>query len=133
MALHWDEDFRLGNEEIDGQHQELFSRFEGLSLACQEGHGNEVVGDLLRYLEEYVELHFACEERLMQQHQYTGLLEQQQLHEEFRKDVAQLRERFKVEGATRNLAMAIDGRLVRWLIQHISHIDRQMVDYLKLR
>lgn len=131
MALQWDESLQLGNEEIDEQHKELFVRFEGLSQACQEGCGNEVVADLINYLEEYVEHHFAAEERLMQQHLYPGLSEHQQLHQDFRAKVVQLRERFKVEGATRDLAIIIDGSLVRWLIQHIGNIDRQMVDYLK--
>ncbi|NTW81189.1 MAG: hemerythrin family protein, partial [Geobacteraceae bacterium] len=117
--------------EIDEQHQELFERFERLSKACQEGGGNEVVADLLCYLEEYVDHHFAVEERLMSQHKYQGLPEQRQLHQEFREKVVQLRDQFETEGASRSLAIVIDGSLVRWLIQHIGNTDRKMIECLK--
>jgi hemerythrin-like metal-binding protein len=59
------ETLRVGFPEIDGQHEEIFSRIETLKAAC---FGNsDLPVDEFRSLLESVALHFASEERLAEQ------------------------------------------------------------------
>ena len=41
MAILWDDSLATGNDLIDGQHKELFSRVNGLLEACTRADGRE--------------------------------------------------------------------------------------------
>ena len=75
MAIEWRESLATGHEEIDNQHKELFKRFNNLLTACNKGKGNEEVGNLLKFLSDYVVSHFAAEEQLQIRHNFSGYQE----------------------------------------------------------
>lgn len=59
------ETLRVGFPEMDGQHEEIFSRLETLKASCFGNSGLPV--DEFRSLLESIALHFASEERLAEQ------------------------------------------------------------------
>lgn len=59
------EALRVGFPEMDGQHEEIFSRLETLKAACFGNSGLPV--DEFRSLLESIAQHFASEERLAEQ------------------------------------------------------------------
>lgn len=54
MNIEWNDKLAIGNSEIDGQHKELFTKFNVLLEACKQGKGKEEVNTLLSFLGEYV-------------------------------------------------------------------------------
>ena len=130
MALTWDSSLELGVQEIDDQHREIFSHFEKLSSACQSGQGEEVLDEVLTFLDNYVAHHFSSEEALMERFRYPKLPEQREQHAIFRQVIEELRSRSREGEQGHELSLAIDRQLVRWLIQHIRSFDRELAEYI---
>ncbi|MFZ5627087.1 MAG: bacteriohemerythrin, partial [Bacillota bacterium] len=98
MAVNWTPALAVGVAEIDRQHQELFRRIDNLLTAMSQGKGKEEVGNILKFLEDYVVVHFAAEEKLMQSHNYPAFNEHLAQHQAFIQDFAKLKEQFNREG-----------------------------------
>lgn len=133
MGLAWDESFVLGIEEIDLQHKSIVEHFSSFSAAVQAGSAREVLAEMASFLVGYAQLHFVTEETYMQTYGYPGLADQRREHEEFSRDAEELVKRIQDEGASRELAAALTGKMVRWVIQHVRNNDREMVNYIKTR
>ncbi len=131
MSFTWNDNLAVGVEEIDEQHREIFARFDKLSLACQEQHGGDVVKELIDFLHEYVEKHFAAEEALMQKLAYPGLAVQLEQHAAFRKDLDALTVENEQGMDAHKLSLAVDRRLVQWFILHIRNLDSEMAQFVK--
>jgi len=133
MGIEWNETFVLGIDEIDQQHRSIVEHFTGFSQAVQDGCGREILAEMATFLADYAQLHFVTEERYMQMYDYPRIEEQRREHEEFTSDARELRNRIDEEGASRELAVALTGKMVRWVIQHIRNHDRDMADFVKER
>jgi len=130
MTIEWNEKLATGNSLIDNQHKELFARFDSLLTACNERKGKEEVYNLLLFLGDYVKSHFALEERLQQEHNYPHYGEHKAQHEGFIRDLHNLENQLKQEGASLSLVIQTNQTMVNWLIQHINITDREMAGYL---
>ena len=133
MSLRWDETMVLGIEEIDDQHKTIIEKFTWLSEAFQTGNGVEQIEEMITFLDEYVQLHFPTEDKYMLKYAYPKIEEQRKEHGEFTREVRDLKNRIQQDGASRELAFAASGKLIRWIIQHISNHDREMVEYIATR
>lgn len=133
MALFWDESFVLGIDEIDEQHRTIIEQFTSFSEAIQAGTAKDVLSETALFLVKYAGEHFATEERYMQKYEYTRIEEQRREHQDFTNDAEELVRKIADEGASRELAAALAGKMIRWVIQHIRNHDRDMVDYVKER
>jgi hemerythrin-like metal-binding protein len=131
VAITWNESFVLGIEEIDKQHQSIIENFEKFSIAIQEGCASELLLDMATFLAGYATEHFATEERYMKQYNYPRIAEQLQEHAEFTQDAEELLKRIVHEGASREIAADLAGKMVRWVIQHIRNHDRDLVQFVK--
>ena len=131
MAIEWNEKLATGNNDIDNQHKELFRRFGNLLDACNQKKGKEEVCNLLVFLGVYVRTHFAAEEELQQCHNYPGYQAHKAQHESFIKDLGNLEEQLKVEGATLPLVIQTNQTMISWLINHISVSDKEMATFLQ--
>ena len=129
MPIQWDDTLQLGNAEIDEYHRQIFDHFERLSLACQEGKGEKVLTDLLKYLEEYTTKHFSYEESFMAQHNYPKLAEQKEQHSKFCQALKEFQEA-DLQIDAHKLSLLLYRKLILWFIQHIQQSDREMVDYI---
>lgn len=133
MGIEWNESFVLGIDEIDQQHRSIVEHFTSFSQAVQDGSGREILAEMATFLADYAQLHFVTEERYMQLYNYPRIEEQRREHEEFTHDARELLNRIDEEGASRELAVALTGKMVRWVIQHIRNHDRDMADFVKER
>ena len=130
MSLRWDETMVLGIEEIDEQHKTVIEKFTWLSEALQAGNGTEQIEEMIAFLDEYVQLHFPTEDKYMLKYVYPKIEEQRKEHGEFTREVRDLKSRIQQEGSSREIAFTATGKLIRWIIQHISNHDREMVEYI---
>lgn len=131
MAIQWNENLETGVELIDTQHKELFSRFDTLLTACNQGKGRVEVLRLLLFLDDYIKSHFAAEEQLQIRCNYPGYEAHKELHNRFVQDVDRLEAQFRTEGATLPLVIQTNQALSAWLIKHIRQIDMEFAGFLK--
>lgn len=131
MAITWNESFVVGIDEIDQQHRSIVEQFEKFSTAIQEGYASELLLDMATFLAGYAKEHFATEERYMVQYHYPRIAEQRQEHAVFTADAEELLKRIVHEGASREIAAELAGKMVRWVIQHIRNHDHDMVQFVK--
>jgi hemerythrin len=131
MTLQWDESFVLGFKEIDHQHRSIFEQFQKLSDAVQQGESDATIEQLSSFLFAYTHMHFTAEDKIMVEYSYPKIETQRHEHGEFTRDANLLIQRIEHEGATREVALEITGKLLGWIIQHIKNHDRELVAYIK--
>jgi hemerythrin-like metal-binding protein len=127
MAFKWNSDLNTGVENIDAEHNKLFSMFEIFGDACSEGWGASVVASILDDVLEYTIFHFDGEEKQLAQRNYALLAQHQEIHQDLKDRVAAYRKSV-VEcdhdrDALESLGMSVGGFLQDWLIQHIMEKD----------
>jgi hemerythrin len=133
MEVVWTRDLAVGVDLIDGQHQELFRRFDDLLEACARLQGREKLGDLLVFLDEYVRLHFQAEEELMDRYLYPRIEEHRAMHAYFLRRQKKMMEDFQAGGATAALLAKTNKVLLAWFIDHIKQVDVCMGVFLRTR
>ncbi len=131
MPVEWREDYSVGFERIDMQHQELFNRFNALMEACKSRQGREKIAELLNFLDEYVVTHFGEEEELMASYGYPGIQEHKAQHRHFCEKLNELKAILDEEGASVHLLVATNEAVLQWLIQHIRKVDLTLGTYLQ--
>ena len=124
----WDAKYSVNIVEIDRQHQKLFSLFNDLYEAMQEGHGNDVIGEVLTSVVDYTAYHFAHEEALFRQYGYPDEVAHRAEH-------AKLAEQAKVlvqkhQAGQSHVSMATLKFLCDWLNDHIMGSDRKYAPFL---
>lgn len=131
MAIEWKEDLAIGVTEVDDQHKELFLKVNELFNACNGGKGKEYIDDVIKYLQDYVVLHFTSEEKLQKQNGYPQYEAHKAQHEQFIKDFLALKEKIDKNGITGLTIVQLNQVLVDWLINHIRKSDKALGLYLK--
>ena len=131
MAMvQWDDSLSVGVDLIDEQHKALIKRLNDMSDAVAQREGEFEITRTLRFLIEYADFHFSCEEEHMEATGFPGLAQQQTEHERFRTTLADLKQDYEEEGSTKGLAEALDTFLGTWLAKHIQGVDRQFAGFL---
>lgn len=128
----WTPELALGHEEIDAQHRELFERTARLSEALSMGDGGAVV-QVFEFLDSYVALHHAAEERLMLESQFPGYNVHRAMHQRFFRDYQSLRELHQASGANAAVAVKAHAWLSAWLKHHVGNTDQQLARHLQGR
>ncbi len=133
MAIEWTEDLAVGVEIIDDQHKELYQRINRLLEACTQSKGREVVGETIKFLEDYVVTHFGQEEGYMQKYNYPEYLKHKGYHAEFIKSFEELKAKFESDGPGPHIVIMTNRVVVGWLNSHIRNVDKLLGAYLKDR
>ena len=84
--IQWSEEFSVGVEELDQQHQQLVKMLNRLVSTHEttDTH-SETISDMLQEMTRYAQKHFKTEENLMRANGYPGLEEQIKEHRAYRK------------------------------------------------
>jgi hemerythrin len=131
MTIAWDPALLTGNAEIDGQHQELFRRLDGLIEAIRGGRSKEEVSRTITFLHDYVVQHFAAEETLMVARGYPGLADHRAEHDAYVNEVRLLEADLERDGPSTGLTVRVSTELTKFLRSHILRTDRAMVAFLR--
>ncbi|MBL7197386.1 MAG: hemerythrin family protein [Candidatus Omnitrophica bacterium] len=116
---------------IDGQHTELFDRVNNLLKALALAKGKDQVGDTVKFLESYVNVHLSAEEDYMIKYNYSGYPPHKTAHAIFTNNVLSLKREFEEKGATFQLAATVREMVGDWFMNHIKTVDMQYVPFLK--
>lgn len=85
--LIWTEDFSVGVEQIDEQHQRLIRMINRLVAEPHAKTQSETVSDLLYNMTKYANEHFTTEEAMMRQCNYPQIEEHISQHRAYRKKI----------------------------------------------
>ena len=133
IRITWDRNLETGDDEIDGQHRELFFRIDKLLAASREKRSREEVAQTLTFLGDYVVHHFGAEERMMEAAGYPEIEAHRAEHARFVQEFGILYNEFKAEGPSTLFIIRVGNRVTGWLREHIYRTDRTLVDFLKRR
>jgi hemerythrin len=131
MVIEWGPHLATGVAWQDREHKELFKRFNQLVSAIECGEGEEEVGKLFKFLDDYVVTHFHHEEQAMSKFSYPGILAHLEEHTHFIDDLFGLERESQQCGS--GLAELVRSRLVSWLENHIGSTDKALGVFLNQR
>lgn len=129
MAIEWSKTLSTGVAWQDRQHRELFKRINTLLDAVAVGLGKEEAVRLLKFLEDYIVVHFEAEEQAMNRFNYPATLEHLARHTAFIDEVGRLRSEFAAT-PTPALVIKIQRVVIDWLIKHIGGDDKALGSFL---
>lgn len=129
--VEWQDNLSIGVLEVDIQHKLLFEKFNAFLEACRDTTEADPIQRLFWFLEAYAITHFTEEEKLMQRVGFPDYLKHREEHAEFKSEIVTLKERLQKEGPTAPLVSHIKMFISRWLINHISQMDRPLAPYVK--
>jgi hemerythrin-like metal-binding protein len=124
----WKDSFSVGIKEMDDQHKDFFDILNRLGETAGGNKGMEVVGPVLRQLDEYSRHHFAEEENWLKIVGYPGLQYQKKQHEFFISQVTELQDKFS-KGDSK-IPMSTLEFLRDWLLNHILDIDKKYETFM---
>jgi len=130
-GIAWDDSLLTGNALVDMQHQKLFERLSDIVDSCEAGGDIAQLYDTLMFLLNRTIRHFVDEEALLLEYDYPDYENHRQKHEEFRKTVAKLVQRYEDKGSSKQLSNDVNRVIVRWLVNHIQLEDKRMSEYIK--
>jgi len=127
--IEWDNAFSVDVQKIDEQHKKFFSIINMLYDAIMQGKGEEVVGSVLKELQQYVIFHFKSEESWMKMYHYPDMNKHKLEHE----GAIQYINKFVLEYERGNKTVDIEllKFLSDWLQNHILQVDRKYIPYFQ--
>ncbi|MDI3310063.1 MAG: bacteriohemerythrin [Thermoanaerobacterium sp.] len=129
--IKWQQSLSVGIDMIDDEHKELFNRVNDVFDACMKQQGQDKVYEILGFLREYTVKHFGDEEKLLEKYKYPELPQHKKLHEKFINDIQEIENDVKKNGVSVSIVTTLNRKLVDWLINHISKVDKKYGEYIK--
>ena len=130
----WKEEYKIGVPEFDAQHKELFHRLNSfIELIHSEGSMEEKKEELfetLEFMQEYVVIHFDSEEKIQQKYDFPHYEEHRKIHEQFKAEIEEFAEDFTENEEDEDLVMVFSGRLLTWLIKHVTGDDQKIAEHI---
>ncbi len=127
--VEWNSTFSVGIQKIDEQHKKFFSVINVLYDAIMQGKSEQVVGSVLKELQQYVIFHFKAEETWMKMCNYPDMDKHKLEHEEGAKKVNKLV--LEYERGNKTVDIELLKFLSDWLQHHILEVDRKYIPYFQ--
>ena len=134
--MEWTPGLSVGIGKIDEQHRELFRKINDLVDAIKHSTCKYKIGDVVKFLEDYVIFHFGEEEDYMREHDYPGYDAHKKQHQEFMDNLAAIKAELpKLEGGKKpgsyGLSVEVNRVVVDWILEHIAKIDKNLGAFLR--
>ncbi|MDR3332220.1 MAG: bacteriohemerythrin [Synergistaceae bacterium] len=126
----WKEEYRLGVDTIDSQHQQLFKMVDDL-LAVIDDHEHsdykKECADAVNFLYGYTVKHFQFEEGYQTSIGYKDIEAHKLQHKRFIMTVDNFAKRMADSKYDMKVVKAFSGSLVAWLNYHVAETDQKIV------
>ncbi|MBF0357783.1 MAG: hemerythrin family protein [Magnetococcales bacterium] len=131
-SINFENDLKLGVEQIDEQHLTLFRLTRSVSQLLDKSPSQHEIDVCTLELEAYVQEHLGFEETLMSKNGYPGFQSHKQLHDDFTKTARELRSKISNSGSNdfKQAASEVFETLLNWLVEHIMDVDQKAKDYM---
>lgn len=133
MRLKWTHDLSVGVEEIDNQHRELFRMINDLDASIKNGKPKKEVMRLIRFLDDYIVIHFGTEERYMTVNDYPDRAQHRKKHEWFIEEFSGIKKRLRDGAPLVEVIGLSNNLLITWFSNHIRTVDKSLGGYLASR
>jgi hemerythrin len=127
--IEWNSAFSVEIQKIDEQHKKFFSILNLLYDAILQGKSEEVVGSVLKELQQYVIFHFKTEESWMEMYNYPDMNKHKLEHQEAIQKVNKLV--LEYERGQQTVDIELLKFLSDWLQNHILQADRNYIPYFR--
>lgn len=128
--IAWQDDYAIGHEKLDAQHQELF-RLAGAVFAIEDPiEQMDEMRRILHNLYEYMRYHFKDEENVMREVGYPDLERHQGLHREL---ISAMNDILRASTDLMQLEVNLADLMNRWLLEHIGTEDHKVAELCRLR
>ncbi len=124
MGFTWNASYSVGNDNLDGQHKELFAIINKLNNKPSQDVLAQCLDDLL----DYVSYHFDEEIAILESANYPDLKAHEELHKAFTAKVEQKVNDFEMGHLS---AEDLHSFLGDWLIQHIKGTDKKYSTFVQ--
>ena len=122
--LEWKDSYNIGVKEIDNQHRGLFDIISKLFTSREYEPDGKYFFLMMNKFVEYTQVHFATEERYMQEADYPKFAEHRNEHELF---IAQLLKKVHdIENKEPDIEDKTLNFLKDWYLAHILGTDRDL-------
>jgi len=124
--IKWKDEYSLGIETIDEQHQKLFEIAGRAYEIMKDQFSIDKYDDIIAIideLKEYAVYHFQSEEAYMQGIGYRKFLSHKVMHDDFVQKINQIDLRQVDENPEKNLLQVLDF-IVAWIGEHILVQDK---------
>lgn len=129
--LSWSDQYLIGNDTIDAEHEELFRILNDFHTRWVDAHNRQDIARILNQLIVYAQMHFQHEEKIMAEASFPKLAEHQQIHEAMIDTIFALHKSYE-EGSL-HLEMDTMKFVKSWLVGHILDNDYIFRDFLTRR
>lgn len=126
--LSWSDQYLIGNDLIDAEHQELFRLINDFHTQWLQTRKQQTIVRVLNPLIIYAEMHFRHEETIMRDAGFPQLDAHMALHEAMIDTIFQLQKSYE-EGSLR-LEMDAMKFVKSWLLEHILKNDYRFRNFL---
>ncbi|MDR1137332.1 MAG: bacteriohemerythrin [Synergistaceae bacterium] len=126
----WKEEYRLGVETIDSQHQQLFSMVDNLLRVIDDSKSEDYkkeCADAVSFLYDYTVKHFQFEEGYQASIGYADMAAHKLQHKRFVMTVDNFAKRMIDSDYDMRVVKAFSGSLVAWLNYHVAETDQKIV------
>jgi hemerythrin-like metal-binding protein len=124
--IQWTASMRSGVESVDQQHRRLIGILNDLlrNVSCVADPKRSCT--LLRELQEYAQLHFCHEEQCMDRYRCPAAAKNRAEHLTFKQTIREFEQRFRTEGASRQLELDMERYLAGWVLHHMAGTDCEL-------
>lgn len=129
--IQWSEQYMIGIEEIDVQHEKLFELVNSMHEAVINGDYPSVGEKILEDLMDYILEHFATEEKLFLAENYPHYEKHKQEHDLLARQAFDIQEDFKDQKIL--LTFELLDFLSDWLKKHTTSSDLKYAQFLQHR
>jgi hemerythrin len=133
LLTEWTESLSVGIDEIDTQHKEIFRIVAEFIASAGNNNDCEELAKVMKFLEEYVVVHFALEENFMVQCNYPPklLLHHEEQHTDFWEHFNELKDEFIASGPSEFFLTRFKMLLYDWLVNHIHKVDKALGEFVR--
>lgn len=131
MKIEWSDKLSVGFDLIDSQHKELIDRLNMLLSAMSEGRGRGRLDETIKFIEDYVVVHFETEEELMRKNLYPDYSLHRLEHQYLVVDFTTRKEELASGSPTSADVIKTYNWLTDWVANHIMQTDVKLGTFLK--
>jgi hemerythrin-like metal-binding protein len=126
----WTNEMSVDVKMLDNDHKTLAILINDLHGGLMAGRDSKALEHIFDELIACARVHFANEERLLDETGYSGAAEHKQDHEQKIKLLLTLQARFQIAKESADYLEVLD-QLKEWLFAHTKGIDKEFVAHLK--
>lgn len=126
--VEWQDDFKIGIDEIDFEHQELIEIINELYHEAKKEDSATAVMDFLGEIFEKISAHFALEEKVMRELDYDRYEDHKEDHESLLDSIRDIMDEY-MDASTMDDEYL--GSLLRyWFVNHFATRDARLHSFL---